>query len=51
MEEEENEEKEINEKNQSKSYLDLYPSFSQKSNAFNGTNIYDQTEQNNSSGK
>jgi len=51
MEEEANESKESNIKNKSKSFLDLYQSLSQNSNAFNGTNIYDKTEPNNSSSK
>ena len=43
--------KKPNEKNKSKSYLDLYPNISQKSNSFNGTNIYDKSEHNSYSGK
>jgi hypothetical protein len=51
MEEEANESKEFNEKNKSKSFFDLYPSNSQKSNIFNGTNIYDKINPNTSSSK
>ena len=48
------ESKELNEskeKNKSKSYFDLYPNISQKSNNFNGSNIYDKSDQNSSSSK
>ena len=51
MEEDRNDSKESNERNKSKSFFDLYENISQRSNLFNGTNLYDRIDQNSSSSK
>ena len=38
-------------KNESELYYDIYPSFQNKSNSFNGSKVYDKSDPNNYSGK
>ena len=51
MEGKANDSKDSKGKNKSKSYFDLYPSNSQISDSFNGTNLYNKNESNSSSSK